>query len=176
MCVSKKQRKKIEEEFSVLPELENRTIEEKTGYDKFCDTQVIQNQCIYEGKEIRVLHDYAPISLTKDGLHLLLVTKRHCVASSELTFSEFKEKFDLKQKLIKHFKEKGCTVVHNFEKNGWLQSVPHNHEHLVFGEKEPVTFLEKVGTVPKLAWRTRLPNLKERVEVLSKELFDVLKK
>ena len=97
--------------------------------DAFCKKEVIDSQCIFDGKEIRVLYNYAPIG--SEGLHFLIVPKAHKERFTELSLQEFEEMQTVAASLIKHYPNHLC---YRYSKTGSLagQTVPHFHEHVVF--------------------------------------------
>jgi len=99
------------------------------GSDVFCNKQVTGKQQIVKDKNIRVLHDYAPLG--EDKLHFLLVPKAHKERFTELSFAEFQSMQAMAQKIVALYPDYIC---YQYFKTGKLagQTVPHFHHHLVF--------------------------------------------
>lgn len=109
-----------------------KALEEQNKFCNFCSDRIIKAQQIYEGKHIRVLLDYAP--LTK--FHVLLVTKAHRQKFSDLKEEEYLENASLTKDLIEFYEgeNKEHCAVHKYAKADKKagQTIPHWHEHLVF--------------------------------------------
>ena len=97
--------------------------------DAFCKKQVIDSQLVWEGKQIRVLYNYAPIG--SEGLHFLVVPIAHKERLTQLSEEEFVEMQTIATTLIRQYPQHLC---YRYSKTGSLagQTVPHFHEHIVF--------------------------------------------
>lgn len=147
--------------------------------DAFCQEKVIHSQLVFEGKEINVLYNYAPLALGEGKLHFLLVTKEHKKNFSELSKSEYLEAMELTEKLIKFYRSHNQQTAYIFDKSGPLagQSVPHWHEHIVFTATKSEEFLGKLRVLKNMLLgysRLSKSELQSRVESLRSELQDVL--
>lgn len=147
--------------------------------DAFCNQKVIEKQLVYEGKEIYVLYDYAPLVLSNDKLHFLIVPKEHRSKFSDLSRTEYLESMQLSQKLIKFYKEKGYNTAYIFDKNGVEsgQTVPHWHEHIVFTATKTQDFIGKLTVLKNMfIGSSPLPQkeLQTKVQLLRKELNEAL--
>jgi diadenosine tetraphosphate (Ap4A) HIT family hydrolase len=145
------------------------------GNDAFCNPVVIQKQLVFEGKEVNVLYNYAPLVLDKEKLHFLVIPKQHRPGFSDLTESEYLESLDLSQKLVNFYKGKGYHTTYLFNNTGKEagQSVPHWHQHLVFTATKTQEFFVKLTVLKKMLFgASPLPSneLQMCVESLSKEL------
>lgn len=111
--------------------------------DVFCNPKIIENQLVFEGKEVNVLYNYAPIVPGSERLHFLIVPKKHRPKFSDLSETEYVESMHLAQKLIGFYKDKGYSTAYIFDKSGKEagQTVPHWHEHVVIPEKKVHEFL-----------------------------------
>lgn len=146
--------------------------------DAFCTPSVIDKQLVFEGHEINVLYNYAPIGVGKDKLHFLLVPKKHREAFTELTPSEYLETIELVQKIIVHYRDKGLYNAYIFDKTGKIagQTVPHWHEHLVFTASDTQSFFGKLQVLRNIIFRQSplsKEELQDRVKSLKVELQDV---
>lgn len=149
------------------------------GNDPFCKRDVIDRQLVYEGKEINLLYNYAPIVLGEGKLHFLILPKQHRKGFSDLTETEYLEAMQLVQRLVDHYKDKGYPIAYIFDKTGTEagQTVPHWHEHVVFAASENEAFLAKLTVLKNMIfYSSPLPQdeLKTKVESLRKELAGVL--
>lgn len=147
--------------------------------DAFCNPQVIENQQIFEGKSVRVLYNYAPITLGEGKLHFLIVPKEHRPNFSDLTEEEYLETMALSQKLIKFYRQKGYATAYLFDKSGSEagQTVPHWHEHLVFTATKTEDVLGRLKVLKNMMiGSSPLPKkeLEERIQALKKELSKIL--
>lgn len=99
--------------------------------DAFCNPKVIESQLVFEGKEICLLYNYAPIGQEK--LHFLIVPKKHRSGFADLTANEHLEAHQTAQRLIEFYKGKGYHTAYLFDKTGVQagQTVPHWHRHIV---------------------------------------------
>jgi diadenosine tetraphosphate (Ap4A) HIT family hydrolase len=174
--ISRTEQKRIAEDFNhallrdrwAQIEPIKRAVREK---DPFCNQNIIEKQLVFEGKEINILYNHAPIVLGKEKLHFLLVPKRHCQKFSELTESEYLEVAQLSQNLTEFYKSKGYPTAYLFNKSGVEagQTVPHWHEHLIFTATKTQEFFGKLRILKNmLLGSTPLPpkELQNRVESL----------
>ena len=141
----------------------------------FCKQEVINRQCVYEGKKIRILYNYAPIVLGKDKLHFLMVPKEHREAFTDLTSEEYLETMALAKQLIDTFQKEGYHTAYTLNKTGKRagQSVPHSHEHLIFTSSKTQEVFGKLMVLKNMligAWQLPKDELKVRVENLKKKL------
>lgn len=185
-CLSEEDQEKIvknfqaeDDLFSVSPPHQMKPVE-VIGNDPFCKQNVIDRQMVFEGKEINLLYNYAPIVLSEDKLHFLIVPKRHRVGFSDLTETEYLEAMQLSQKLVSFYKDKGYDIAYMFDKTGIEagQTVPHWHEHIVLAETKTQEFFAKLTVLKNmLFYSSPMPEeeLKTRVESLRKELAEVLR-
>lgn len=151
------------------------TVKAVTKKDFFCDEKVINKQLVFEGEEINVLYDHAPIAIGKDKLHFLIMPKKHREIVTDVTPTEYLEAMQLTQKLIKYYKEKGIATAYIFDKNGYPagQTVPHWHEHVVFTATKTEEFCGKLQVLRKMIFKSSpLPEkeLRERIAGLKKDL------
>lgn len=173
--ISENEREQIAKEWTTLPVKHPISVSKDNREDAFCNPDVIKRQLVYEGKEIYLLYNYAPISTTEGRLHFLLIPKKHRLNFSELTESEYSETNDFLKKLISYYRNKD---YHIFDKNGSEagQSVPHWHEHLVFTDSQTQEFLGKLIILKNMLIGTSpLSNeeLENRVRSLRKELHPI---
>ncbi|MBY0529397.1 MAG: HIT family protein [Rhabdochlamydiaceae bacterium] len=143
--------------------------------DPFCNPEIIKKQCVFEGKHINVLYDYAPLTLGKDRLHFLLVPKHHCSKFTELTAEEYIESKKISQKLQKHYQAKGFNTAYQFAKTGLQagQTVPHYHEHIVFTDTKTQESLGKLRVLGRMLFGSsalKKDELQSRVAALKVEL------
>jgi diadenosine tetraphosphate (Ap4A) HIT family hydrolase len=149
------------------------------GNDPFCNQKVIDKQLVFEGKEINVLYNYAPIVLGEGKLHFLIVPKQHHSKFSDLTETEYLESMELSQKLVSFYKDKGYHTAYLFDKTGAEagQTVPHWHEHVVFTATKTQEFFGKLTVLKNMLFGSSpLPQkeLQTRVQSLRKDLNEVL--
>lgn len=107
--------------------------------DPFCDPVVLKKQGIYEGREMMVLYNYAPVRLVDDSPHFLIIPKKHKPTFSELSASEYQEAMVLAQKIGDYFRKKHPqSTLHLFHKSGEMagQTVPHWHMHVIVVEED----------------------------------------
>ncbi len=145
------------------------------GHDAFCNSKIIEKQCVFEGKQINILYNYAPIGLGEDKLHFLLVPKKHKETFSDLTKSEYLESQDLGEKLAEHYKAKGITTVYRFDKNGVEagQTVPHWHQHVIFTATKAQDLFGKLNVLKNIVLGSSAMSdkaLSQRVAQLKSEL------
>lgn len=151
------------------------TKEVATRVDAFCDKDVVKEQLVFEGREINVLYNIAPLTFGEGKLHFLLVSKTHRENFSELTPSEFAETQELTAKLINHYNEKGLHQSYIFNKAGHRagQSVHHFHNHVVFTATKTQEIFGKFRVLKNMlfgASRLSKEEVKVKVEALQKEL------
>lgn len=147
--------------------------------DVFCKESTHERQCVFEGRTISVLQDYAPLATGEEKLHLILVTRDHRDSFSDITDDEYLESAGMMSKLISYYKEQGFNAVYVFEKTGTRagQSVRHRHLHLVFTKSGSEELLGKLLVLKKMILGTSKMSdneLARRVEVLKAELLPVL--
>ncbi len=104
------------------------------GNDAFCKPEVVERQWVWKGRKVDILYNYAPIVLSKEKLHFLVVPKEHRETLAELSEEEYLEAMQLTKQLMEHYHEKGYHTTYLFNKNGREagQTVPHWHLHVVF--------------------------------------------
>lgn len=149
------------------------------GNDAFCNQKVIDSQLVFEGKEIYVLYNYAPIVIGEGKLHFLIVPKQHRLKFSDLTETEYLEAMQASQKLVKFYKDKGYYTAYIFDKTGPKagQTVLHWHEHLVFTATKTQDFFGKLTVLKNMLFGSAsLPQkeLQIRVQSLRRDLNQVL--
>jgi diadenosine tetraphosphate (Ap4A) HIT family hydrolase len=187
-CLPKVERNRIVKDFqkdkdsfseSLTKQIESikKTVREN---DAFCNQKVINKQLVFEGKEMYVLYNYAPIVLGKEKLHFLIVPKQHHSKFSDLTETEYLETMQLSQKLISFYKNRGYHTAYLFDKTGAEagQTVPHWHEHVVFTAKKTQEFLGKLTVLKNMLIGSSPLSQKELqtlVESFRNELNEVLK-
>ncbi len=96
----------------------------------FCNTQVLQNQKIYEDDHVIVLIDYKPVI---EG-HCLILPKRHVEHLQDLNSEELLSVHGAISKLFESAKKTyDATAYLIWQKNGVEagQSVPHVHVHFL---------------------------------------------
>lgn len=182
IAIPEKQRANIVRDFkqSVTPPCQppsEKTVSLQT--DAFCNSEIIHNQQIFEGKCIRLLYDYKPIGIGKRKLHFLLVPKEHRAQFSDLTQEEYLEVMQFTQKLLRFYQEKEFKIVHFMNKNGVEagQSVPHWHAHLVFVTSRTQELFGKLILLKKMLFGSSplsKTELEKQISVLKTELVDVL--
>jgi diadenosine tetraphosphate (Ap4A) HIT family hydrolase len=151
-CLSEKDQIKIVENFQAENDLFSDTSVQQMdsfgviGEDPFCQQKIIDRQIVFEGKEINILYNYAPIGLGEDRLHFLIVPKQHRPGFSDLTETEYLEAMDLVQNLVNFYTNKGYEIVYIFDKTGVEagQTVPHWHEHVIFATSKTQEFVAKL--------------------------------
>lgn len=146
-----------------------------SGGDVFCSKSVIDTQCVFEGKEINVLYNYAPIVGGEQKLHFLLVPKQHRERLTELFPSEYCEVVKLSRRIAQLYQKKGYSTVYVFDKNGASagQTVFHWHEHVVIPEVKRHPFWDMVAVVRNILFgATKLSHkeLQKRVMEFRQEL------
>lgn len=149
------------------------------GSDVFCNPQVIERQLVFEGKEINVLYNYAPIALDEKKLHFLITPKQHRVRFSDLTETEYVEARQVAQRLVQFYKDRGYTFAYLFNKTGARagQSVFHWHEHVIFAATKTRALFGKLLVLKKMllpVWPLSPEELEQRVHLLRRELKDAL--
>jgi diadenosine tetraphosphate (Ap4A) HIT family hydrolase len=148
------------------------------GNDAFCDQKVIDKQLVFEGKEINILYNYAPIVLGEGKLHFLIVPKQHRSKFTDLTETEYLDVMQLSQKLVGFYKGKGYHTAYLFDKTGIEagQTVPHWHEHVVFTATKTQEFFGKLTVLKNMLFGSSpLPSkeLQIRVLLLKEDLNEV---
>ena len=180
-CLPEVERHKIARDFFLQP-LTNQIAsitKIAQGNDAFCNPKVIDKQLVFEGKEINVLYNYAPIVMGEEKLHFLIVPKQHRLKFSDLTETEYLENMQLSQKLIRFYNDKGYHTAYLFDKTGAEagQAVPHWHEHLIFTATKTQEFFGRLTILKNmLIGSSPLPEkeLQTRVQSLKIELYGVL--
>ncbi|CRX39064.1 HIT family protein [Estrella lausannensis] len=162
-----------------LADLSDRVDSLSSHDDAFCKESTFARQCVFEGRTISVLQDYAPLATEEEKLHLILVTRQHRDSFSDISEEEYLESAGMMSKLISHYREKGFSTTYIFEKIGRPagQSVPHRHLHLVFTKQESEELLGKLLVLKKMVLgASKMPDeeLRRRVESLRAELLGVL--
>lgn len=148
------------------------------GKDPFCQQKIIERQIVFEGKEINVLYNYAPIVLGEDKLHFLIVPKQHRPGFSDLTETEYLEAMDLVQNLVNFYTNKGYEIAYIFDKTGVEagQTVPHWHEHVIFAASKTQEFMAKLMVLKNMLFSPSPmgeKELKNKVQSLRKELAEM---
>jgi diadenosine tetraphosphate (Ap4A) HIT family hydrolase len=179
-CMPQVEREKIAKDIHpymtlFLPQMERVQV---VANDAFCKPEVIAKQRVFEGKEINVLYNYAPIG--KEKLHFLLVPKRHLAKFSQLSPTEYEETMQLTQKLLGFYKNKGLSTAYIFDKTGLEagQSVPHWHEHIVFTATKTQEFFGKLTVLKNMligSSSLSQEELNAQVKLLQNELANPLK-
>jgi diadenosine tetraphosphate (Ap4A) HIT family hydrolase len=149
------------------------------GNDAFCKQPVIDKQLVFEGKEVHVLYNYAPLSIGKEKLHFLIVPKQHRPKFSDLTETEYLEAMKLSQKLVTFYQKKGYPTAFIFNKTGFEagQTVPHWHQHVVITATKTQELMGKLGVFKNMIFSSSpLPpkELQTRVQSLRADLSEVL--
>jgi diadenosine tetraphosphate (Ap4A) HIT family hydrolase len=149
------------------------------GTDKFCEQDVINRQSVYEGKHIRILHDYAPL-LGKDKTHLLLMPRYHREKFENLSKEEYGELAEKRGLLVEHYEKKGFKTIYLYSNNGSIQSQKHFHEHFIPTTSKideiwgKLKVLKKI-LLPFLTSKLNIAELAERISSTQKELTPLLK-
>jgi diadenosine tetraphosphate (Ap4A) HIT family hydrolase len=166
-------------------QIENSSVENESdviisGTDPFCNPEIIQKQLVFEGSEVNVLYNYAPIGLGQEKLHFLIVPKIHRVGFSELSQTEYLEAMELSQKLINFYQKRNHPIVYVFHKTGVEagQTVPHWHQHIVFAETGAQEFFSKMAVLKNMmigASPLSSEELKGRVQLLRTDLQEAMK-
>jgi len=107
-----------------------------------------ENPVVYNGRYIRVVPDFYPVSPLngEDGYHLLLVTERHVVSMADLSEDEYREKEQLAERIMGRLGG-GVRFEHGGRgSNGHtsMKSIHHAHEHLVGLRKREVEEVQVV--------------------------------
>lgn len=156
----------------IVPEMNH-----EPGKDPFCDAEKIAKQSVFEGRNIRILYNYAPIGFDGEPLHFLILPKRHVSNYNQLTNEEDSEIADLSKKLITYFKtNRKSQEAYLFWKNGVDagQSVDHFHLHLILTGNKVQTIWDKLTVLRIILFGSSpLPpdQLKTKVESLKVELI-----
>jgi diadenosine tetraphosphate (Ap4A) HIT family hydrolase len=140
--------------------------------DAFCNPEVIDRQQIYEGENVNVLYNYAPIEKRQ---HFLLTSKQHRSAFSNLTEAEYLESMLLSRQLIE---KKNYPAVYLFHKTGIEagQTVDHFHEHLLFIATKVQDLFGKLTILKNMVFGSSPlseAELKSDVELLRREVQEV---
>jgi diadenosine tetraphosphate (Ap4A) HIT family hydrolase len=180
-CLPKVQREHVAKDF--LKEMQSLTASQLKQIDStqalakdvFCDPKIIGKQLVYEGREIYVLYNYAPIGLGKEKLHFLIVPKQHRLGFTDLTQSEYLEVNELSNRLIEFYDKRGLHVSYSFIKTGIEagQTVLHMHLHIVFAATEAQEIFGKLIVLKNMIVGSSAlsqDELKRRVETLRKDL------
>jgi diadenosine tetraphosphate (Ap4A) HIT family hydrolase len=154
---------------------ENAVPEASEKYDAFCNPDVIARQLVFEGKEVYLLYNYAPVVTSGEKLHFLIIPKQHRLRLSDLTETEYVEAMELMQALINHYAQKGYRAMFAYDKSGPLagQTVPHWHEHLIFISTKSEEFFGRMTILKNMLLGPKaLPKdeLVARVQALREEL------
>jgi diadenosine tetraphosphate (Ap4A) HIT family hydrolase len=157
-----------------------KTQELLVGNDPFCNPQIIEKQRIFEGKQVNVLYNYAPVTIGEGKLHFLLMPKNHHEKFSDLTKDEYLEISELRSKLLKHYQGLGYEVAFVLNKTGAPagQTVPHFHEHVILTASKMHELIGKLRVMKNMLFgSSKLPDdeLKQKVASLKSELDPVLR-
>lgn len=188
VCLPQIERHRLARDFQkdkdVFSEIQTKQIESireiVKGNDAFCDEKIIKKQLVFEGKEVNVLYNYAPIAIGEGKLHFLIVPKHHHSKFTDLTETEYLESMQLSQKLVNFYKGKGYHTAYLFDKTGAEagQTVPHWHEHVIFTATKTQEFLGQLTVFKNMIFgSSAIPQqeLQTRVQSLKTELADVLR-
>lgn len=176
-----KQYDKYKSKFSApLTQEIQKTQELIEGSDPFCNPQIIEKQRVFEGKQVNVLYNYAPVTIGEGKLHFLLMPKNHHEKFSDLTNEEYLEISELRSKLLKHYQSHGYDVAYVFNKTGAPagQTVPHFHEHVILAASKTHELIGKLRVLKNMLFgSSKLPDdeLKQKVSSLKSELDPVLR-
>ncbi len=120
----------------------------KNNEDPFLQSAVLAKQQIYEGKQVRVLYNYAPLQ----PLAFLIITKEQRRSFQELTPQEYEEAQQVAQKIIAHYYKQGHELAYLFHKTGSNagQTVCHWHQHLIFPEERITSYWQGIYMLGKL--------------------------
>lgn len=149
------------------------------GKDPFCDKEKIAKQSVFEGHNIRILYNYAPIGFGGERLHFLIVPKRHVADFAQLTNDEYAEAADLSKKLITHFKnDRKSQEAYLFWKYGEDagQTVDHCHLHVILTANKAQSTWGKLTVLKNILFGSSplsADQLKTKVEALKKELGEL---
>ncbi|MDN3507571.1 MAG: HIT family protein, partial [Simkaniaceae bacterium] len=94
--------------------------------DAFCRTDVITKQLVFEGTDVNLLFNYAPIG----NSHFLIVPKQHRSTFHALTKAEYTESAQIAQKIANVYADQTIYMNHKSGKDAG-QSVPHWHMHVI---------------------------------------------
>lgn len=145
--------------------------------DAFCNPEVIERQCVFNGDKVSILYDYAPISLGGEKLHFLFIPAEHRSTFRQLTESEYLEACGLAQQLINHFKAtREIDSAYFLHKSGADagQVVPHWHMHLIFTTNTRQDMLGKVTVLKNMLFGSQPLSPEELLNKVS-ELKEELK-
>jgi len=124
----------MREQMQYLDEPYDIHLSQQKSDDPFCDPEVINKQCIHDGKEMLVLYNYAPVKVVEESPHFLIIPKNHRENFNELKSSEYNEAMKLAKKISDYFQENyPQSTLHLYHKTGEAagQTVPHWHLHVV---------------------------------------------
>lgn len=148
----------------------------KSPGDVFCRDEVIQRQGVLEGREVRVLYNYAPIAPGPEKLHFLITPKEHRSKLADLTPSEYLEVMQFVRELTKHYFDHGFSTAFLLDKSGKAagQTVFHWHEHLIFTTTKKDEWFSRLIMIKNMVFGSSpLPSheVQERVQYLRHELY-----
>lgn len=177
---SKSEREKVKDEILKHSEGDQKRkveMEAPKGVDYFCQEKTVNTQRVYEGQDVNVLYDYAPVAPGKDQLHFLITPKptQHAERLFNLSATVYVETQRCAQRLVKFYNARGCGIVHLFDKNGRRagQSVPHYHQHVVILATKTQEFIGKLTILKNMilgSSKLSLETLKKRVSDLRETL------
>lgn len=146
------------------------------GSDPFIDQNVIDKQLVLEGKQVRILYNYAPIGFGGEKLHFLVIPKEQREFFTNLSPEEFHEAMNITRKLLNCLGgTRQIQDVYLFNKNGpdAGQTVPHWHLHVIITTNNLQDTLGKLTVMKNLLLGSSpMPSeeLKKKVEELNSEL------
>ena len=180
LFISQNHRQRITESFQQADAKESQqTSSNEVENDAFCNKDVIDKQCVFRGKFLNILYNYAPIGLGKKKLHFLLVPNQHREKFSDLTVEEYKEAQDLLEKLLRFYKNKDKNkenfAAYVFDKTGSRagQTILHWHQHVVFTTTKLQGIWGKLIVLKNMLFGSSAlsnKNLKKKVARFKKEL------
>jgi diadenosine tetraphosphate (Ap4A) HIT family hydrolase len=114
---------------------------EETRKDFFCDSEKRAKQLIFEGRNVNVYYDYAPLGVPlkkgEPAVHFLIAPKAHRENFYSLTKWEYLETSLYASALNEHYtKEREADCYHIHRTGRRLQSVWHHHQHFHANPRE----------------------------------------
>ncbi|MCI0382796.1 MAG: HIT domain-containing protein [Chlamydiae bacterium] len=144
--------------------------------DPFCDPAALSKQRVFEGEQVDILYNYAPLPIKPKELDFLIIPKKHRLHFTDLAEEEYVEAMVLAQELCNFYREKdGISNMVFYHKTGVRagQTVPHWHLHVTMGSEKPQKLLQKIDLILRSFYLRKVlseEELKSRVDQFREEL------
>ncbi len=126
-----------------------------SGQGPLIDPVIVERQCVYSGKYINMLYNYAPLKTGGEEIHFLLVPKKEQPARNflELSSNQYLELVEIAKQVQNWASEQGA-LSYFFDKTGVLagQTQPLYHAHLIVLKADQEEFWGRLNLLLRMIW------------------------